>query len=256
MSLSYFDLSGRHALVTGASSGLGWHFASVLARAGARVSIAARRLERLESLAGEIADDGGEAVPVVMDVTDRASISAALDEVCARDGAPDILVNNAGVGGRARFLDYTPEDADRTFGANFRGVWDVGQITAQRMAAEKRRGSIINISSIMGFGLRAGAATYCVSKAAVVQMTRTWASDLAEHGIRVNSIAPGYFTTEMTGEFLQSDIGRKMVEGIPLKRVGKVEDLDGTLLLLASDRSSFMTGTTIVVDGGHLIAGV
>ena len=256
MSAAYFNLAGKRALVTGASSGLGAHFAQVLADAGARVFIAARRLDRLESLASEIADAGGEAVPVEMDVADRASVEAAIGAVAGRDGAPEILINNAGVGGRVPFLDVTPEEADRVFDVNFRGVWDVAQVAARHMVDQGIGGAIVNIASIMGFGLRAGASTYCVSKAAVVQMTRTMARELAEHGIRVNAIAPGYFATEMTGDFLASDIGKRLVEDIPLKRSGELKELDGALLLLASDRGSFMVGETIVVDGGHLVAGM
>jgi NAD(P)-dependent dehydrogenase (short-subunit alcohol dehydrogenase family) len=256
MSSAYFNLQGKRALVTGASSGLGAHFARVLAEAGARVFIAARRLERLESLAGEIADMGGDAVPVAMDVTDRASVESAFAEIAERDGAPEIVINNAGIGGRVPFLDVTPEQADGVFDTNFRGVWDVAQVAARHMAAQSIPGSIINISSIMGFGLRAGASTYCVSKAAVVQMTRTMACELAVHGIRVNSIAPGYFATEMTTDFLESEVGTAVIQDVPLKRSGRLEELDGALLLLASDRGSFMAGTTIVVDGGHLVAGM
>jgi NAD(P)-dependent dehydrogenase (short-subunit alcohol dehydrogenase family) len=256
MSLAYFALDGKLGLVTGASSGLGRQFARSLARAGVRVAIAARRMERLESLAGEIADEGGDAVPVAMDVTDRVSVEAAFADIAARDGVPEIVVSNAGIGGRAPFLDYTPEAVERTFDTNIRGVWDVGQVAAQHMVRAGIAGSIVNVASIMGFGLRKQAASYCVSKAAVVQMTRCMACDLAEHGIRVNAIAPGYFATEMTGEFLTSEVGMRMTGEIPMQRIGEPEDLEGALLLLASPRGSYMTGATIVVDGGHLVAGM
>lgn len=256
MSLDYFGLQGRRALVTGASSGLGQQFARSLARAGAEVVIAARRVERLEQLAADIAASGGRAVPLGLDVTDRASIEAGFAQLDADGGPPGIVVNNAGVGGKGDVGSYAPENVDRTFDTNIRGVWDVSEAAARRMIDNRIEGSIVNIASICGFTLEAGAASYNVTKAAVVQMTRSMARDLARHNIRVNAIAPGYFPSEMTEKYLRSEAGQAMTKTIPMGRAGRPEELEGALLLLSSPRGSYMTGETIVVDGGHLVAGV
>ena len=191
-----------------------------------------------------------------MDVNDRASISTGLDQFEAGLGAPDILINNAGVSGRAPFLEATEEQMSQVFDTNFKGAWAAGQETAKRMVAAGTGGAIVNTASILGFDIRAGVASYATSKAAVVQLTKAMALELAPHKIRVNAIAPGYFETELTSDFLQSDAGRELVAGIPMGRIGRYEELDGALLLLASPKGAFMTGTTITVDGGHLIRGI
>ena len=247
-----FDLSGRTALVTGASSGLGRHFARILAVHGATVALAARRIERLDALADEIRAAGGTACPVRMDVTDADSVAAGLD--AARDalGVPDILVNNSGIARPATTLDVTEDDWAGVVGTNLEGAWRVAQGTARRMVDAERPGTIINVLSILAFGVARGLGSYAASKAGLLQLTRTMAMELARHRVRVNAIAPGYVLTEMNREFFASDAGRAMIEHIPQRRIGDPSELDGALLLLASDASTYMTGSTIVIDGGHL----
>ena len=247
-----FDLSGRTALVTGASSGLGRHFARILAVHGATVALAARRIERLETLAGEIRDAGGTACPVRMDVTDADSVAAGLDAVRDALGVPDILVNNSGIARPATTLDVTEDDWAGVVGTNLEGAWRVAQGTARRMVDAERPGTIINVLSILAFGVARGLGSYAASKAGLLQLTRTMAMELARHRVRVNAIAPGYVLTEMNREFFASDAGRTMIEHIPQRRIGDPSELDGALLLLASDASTYMTGSTIVIDGGHL----
>lgn len=251
--MSWFDLSGNVALVTGASSGLGAHFARVLAEHGAQVVLAARRIERLETLAAEIRAGSGQALPLALDMADPAQFPPALARIEEALGPVDILVNNAGLAGTHGFLDAPPGETAQVFAVNQTAVWDLSQSVARRLADLKRPGSIINISSITGLRAVGGAASYAVSKAAVAHMTRIQALELSRHGIRVNAIAPGYFETELTGDFLASDAGDKLRKRIPMKRTGRLEELDGLLLLLASRRGSFMTGAVIPVDGGHLL---
>jgi 3-oxoacyl-[acyl-carrier protein] reductase len=247
-----FDLSGEVALVTGASSGLGARFARVLAAQGAKVVLTARRKDRLEIQKRLIAESGGDAAVVCLDVTDRIAIPSAFDAAEAAFGPVTILVNNAGLGHGATFLDTETAIWDRLREINVDGVWFVGREGARRMIANAIKGSVINISSILGFRIK-DAAAYSVSKAAVVQMTNAMAIDLAPHGIRVNGIAPGYFQSEMTSDFLSSEAGKATIDRIPQRRSGGPGDLDGALMLLASRKASgFMTGSTIVVDGGHM----
>jgi NAD(P)-dependent dehydrogenase (short-subunit alcohol dehydrogenase family) len=254
MTTSMFSLAGRTALVTGASSGLGRHFAKVLAAAGASVAIAARRVDRLDQLAGEISAAGGKAAAVAMDVTDPASVRAAFDAAQEALGPIGILVNNAGVPSHSWFLQTTEQEWRDVLAVNLDGVFRVGQEAARRMAASGQGGSIINITSILGFAVLKTLAPYSASKAAVISLTRSMALELARDRIRVNAIAPGYFATEINADFWQTDAGRKMIRSIPFGRLGRMEELDGPLLLLASDAGSFMSGTTITVDGGHLQA--
>ena len=247
-----FDLNGRTALVTGASSGLGRHFARTLAVHGAAVALAARRVERLEALAEEIRDAGGTAYAVPMDVTDAGSVAAGLDGAQDALGVPDILVNNSGIARPATTLEVSEADWAGVVGTNLEGAWRVAQGTARRMVDAGRAGSIINVLSILAFGVARGLGSYAASKAGLLQLTRTMAMELARHQVRVNAIAPGYVLTEMNREFFASDAGQAMIEHIPQRRIGDPSELDGALLLLASDASAYMTGSTIVVDGGHL----
>lgn len=251
-----FSLIGKTALVTGASSGLGWHFAQVLAGAGAKVAIAARRTDRLEALASEIASAGGTAYPVALDVTNGASISAAFDAAEAALGPVSILINNAGLSTQSGFLKVTAQEWRDTMSVNLDGVFAVGQAAAARMAKAGNGGAIINIASIMGYANAKTLSPYCASKAAVVSLTKSMALELARDRIRVNAIAPGYFSTEINAGFTETEGGKKMVARIPMRRFGDLPDLDGPLLLLASDAGGFMTGSIITVDGGHLLVGV
>ena len=245
-------MGGKTVLVTGASSGLGRHFAQVLAGAGAKVAVAARRVEKLESLAAEIADAGGSAVAVGMDVTDRSSVTAALDEVTSESGVPEVLINNAGIATGAGDLDVTDADWHKVLDTNLEGTWIVAQETAKRMK-DAGGGNIVNTASILGIRVSAGVAPYAISKAGVIQMTKVLALELARHQIRVNALAPGYIETDLNQDFLNSDPGQAMIKRVPMRRCGRVQDLDGPLLLLASDASSYMTGAVIPVDGGHLV---
>ena len=248
-----FDVSGRLALVTGASSGLGRHFARVLSAGGARVILAARRVDRLEALAAEITAAGGEALAVAMDVTDAGSVQAALDTVLAHFGEPaDIIVNNSGLSREDWFTSMREEDFDLVMATNVKGVWLVARAFAGALVKAGKPGSMVNIASVAG--IRAGhtLAAYCASKAACEHLTKVMALEMGRYGVRVNALAPGYFSTEINDEFLRSDEGQKMVKRVPMRRFGEHEELSGPLLLLASEAGSYMTGTTIVVDGGQL----
>lgn len=250
----FFELEGKTALVTGASSGLGAHFARRLAAAGCIVGIAARRQDRLQQLADTITQDGGTAMVLPLDVRDEDAIATSLSALGARHGTPSIIVNNAGIAVPQGFLNATAMDTANTIAINQTAVWQVAQQGAKAMIDAGIAGSIINIASIAGIGQLGGAAAYGVTKAAVVQMTKLQAQELARYNIRVNAIAPGYFATDMNASFLKSEAGQTLINGIPMRRTGTADELDGVLLLLASDRSSFMTGSIIPVDGGHLVA--
>jgi len=244
------DLSGKTAFITGASSGFGAQFARVLAANGAEVIAAARRVDRLEALVSGIGATGGTARAMALDVSDPDAVKAAFAEV----GAVDILVNNAGVAGASRSIDTPEEEWRWVFDVNAHGVFRVAQAAAREMIAAGRGGSIINIASITALRAASGSAAYASSKAAVAHLTRLLALDWARHGIRVNAIAPGYFRTEINDDFLDSDYAAAMVKRIPMRRTGEMGELDGALLLLASDAGSYMTGTCITVDGGHVVS--
>ncbi|MEM1035518.1 MAG: glucose 1-dehydrogenase [Pseudomonadota bacterium] len=247
-----FDLGGKVALVTGASSGLGKHFAGILAQARAKVVLAARRLDRLEALAAEIEAAGGEALSVAMDVTDTGQIQAGLEATIERFGGPaDIIVNNSGLSRENWFTRMDEADYDLVMDTNVKGVWLVARTFAGALAKAGKPGSMINIASVAGLRVGHTMAAYCASKAACDHMTRAMAIEMARYGVRVNAIAPGYFKTEINDDFLDSDEGEKMRKRIPMRRFGQHAELSGPLLLLASDAGSFMTGSTIVVDGGH-----
>jgi NAD(P)-dependent dehydrogenase (short-subunit alcohol dehydrogenase family) len=249
-----FPLAGKCALVTGASSGLGRHFAVTLAAAGAAVAVGARRLDRLQALAAEIGAAGGVAHPIVLDVTDATSVVTAFDEAEAALGPLDILINNAGVPSGSWFADTTDEEWRRVLDVNLDGVFRVGREAAKRMIDRRAGGAIVNIASVLGLGVLKTVAPYATSKAAVIQLTKTMALELARHRIRVNALAPGYIETELNADYLSSDAGLRMIARVPLGRAGQLGDLDGPLLLLVSDAGRYMTGSVIVVDGGQTLA--
>lgn len=248
-----FRLDGRVALVTGASGGLGAHFATVLARAGARVVLAARRVEAAQGVADGIVAAGGLAHAVALDVTDSAGVRRCFDAVAAW-GVPDVLVNNAGVTVTRPLLEQTEADFDHVVGTNLKGAWLVATEAARRMAAAGRGGSIVNVASILGERVAGGVAPYAVSKAGLIQATRAMALELARHGIRVNALLPGYVVTPLNREFLEGEGGQKLRARIPSRRFGEPADLDGPLLLLASDAGRAMSGSTVVVDHAHLVS--
>ena len=252
--LSPFDISGRVALVTGASSGFGRHFADVLAQAGARVVLAARRTELVESARDEITAAGGQAMAVPMDVTDSVSIAAALDAVEAEFGVATIIINNAGITIPKLLLDLSDEDWKGVVQTNLNGVAFVTRESARRMKDAGVGGSVVNIASILAVREQQLLSNYAAAKAGVVQFTKVAALELAAHNIRVNAICPGYFATEMIREWLKTDDAKERLARVPSKRVGELHELNGPLLLLASDAGSHMTGAEIVVDGGHVLS--
>jgi len=247
-----FALDGEIALVTGASGGLGAHFAATLAAAGAAVVLTGRRVERLEEQAAAIAACGGRALPVAMDVTVEASVEAALVHAEDMLGPVTVVVNNSGIAAGGRALELEQADWSRVIDTNLGGAWRVARGAARRMRSAGVGGSIVNIASIYAFRVASGVAPYAASKAALVQLTRALALEWARHDIRVNAIAPGYVLTDINREFFASAAGEAMTTRIPQRRVGTPADLDGALLLLASSASAYMTGSVITVDGGHL----
>ncbi len=249
-----FDLGGQAALVTGASGGLGRHFAVTLARAGAKVALCARRADRLAEVAREIQAMDGRAVPIVMDVTDAASVRDGVAAAETELGSLGILVNNSGVADAgAPFLDQEEADWDRVIETNLKGAWLVAREVARHMARLGHGGRIVNIGSILGLRAAARVPAYAASKAGLVHLTRAMAVELARHSIRVNALAPGYVETDLNRAFLASPAGEAMMKRIPSRRFGRLDDLDGPLLLLASDASAYMTGAVITVDGGQSV---
>jgi 3-oxoacyl-[acyl-carrier protein] reductase len=249
-----FSLKSRVALVTGASSGLGQQFARALADNGAAVALVARRAERLAALKAEIEAKGGKAVAIAADVTDRAAMTRAFDEAEQAFGTVTILVNNAGVAQAAvRATDVSPEEWRRVLATDLDAVFYWAQEAARRMLAAQKQGAIVNIASVLGFGVAKGTAAYAVAKAAVIQTTKALAVELAFKGVRVNAIAPGWFVTEINDTYLESEAGQALKRDIPMGRFGEAGDLDGALLLLVSDAGRYMTGATLVVDGGQVV---
>ena len=252
------DLSGRVAMVTGASSGLGEQFARTLARAGAGVVLAARRLDRLKSLHAEIEAEGGDAHVVHLDVTDPDSIAAAVAHAETEMGVIDILVNNSGVSTTQRLVDVTPDDYDRMMDTNTRGAFFVAQAVAKRMIARSQGtapgtytgGRIVNIASMAGLRVLGQIGVYCMSKAAVVHMTRAMALEWGRYGINVNALCPGYIDTEINHRHWQTEAGQKLIAMLPRKRVGKPADLDAALMMLCANESHFVNGAIIAADDG------
>jgi NAD(P)-dependent dehydrogenase (short-subunit alcohol dehydrogenase family) len=249
--IDVFDLSGKLALVTGASSGLGAHFAAVLANAGSSVLLAARRVKALNQVATEIRKTApGRVVTLELDVTDPASIDAASEHLARLD----ILVNNAGVVRTAPALTHSEQDWDEVIDVNLKGVFLLAQAAAKAMQSSGNGGSIINVASVLGVRQALGVSSYAVSKAGVIQLTKVLALELARFNVRVNALVPGYFDTPLNRDFWRTESGKALIKRIPQRRLGNLFDLDGPLLLLASDASRFMTGSIVVVDGGHLVS--
>jgi len=250
-----FRLDGKTVFITGASSGIGKHCAIFLAQAGANVAIASRRIDQLQSVVDEITQLGSQAKVFEIDVTNKKSVAKCFDEL-AQWSLPTIVINNAGISINRKMLDQTEEDWDRVIDTNLKGCWLVATEAARRLAAANTLGNIINIASILGERVIGGVAPYVISKAGVVQLTKVMALELARHQIRVNALLPGYVITDLNREFLLSEAGQKILARIPSRRFNNLEDLNGPLLLLASDASKAMTGATIAVDGGHLVSGL
>jgi NAD(P)-dependent dehydrogenase (short-subunit alcohol dehydrogenase family) len=250
-----YNFDGKIALITGASSGLGARFAKVLAKAGAQVVLASRRIERLKELRAEIEAEGGAAHVVALDVTDYGSIKSAVAHAETEAGPIDILVNNSGVSTTQRLVDVTPEDYAYVMDTNQRGAFFVAQETAKRMIARakgdpKKQHRIINIASVAGLRVLPQIGIYCMSKAAVIHMTKSMAVEWGRYGINVNAICPGYISTEINAAHFESEHGQALINMLPRKRVGKPEDLDGLLLLLAADESHFINGAIVTADDG------
>lgn len=250
---SRFRLDGKLALVTGASSGLGQHFVSVLSAAGARVALAARREDKLQAMVKELAAAGLEARAFAMNVSDPSSVAQAFDAI-GTWGTPDIVVNNAGVTVTKPALEQTVQDYDQVLDTNLKGCWLVATEAARRMVASSQPGSIINVASILGERVAGGVAPYAISKAGVVQTTKALALELARYQIRVNALLPGYVVTDLNRDFLMSEAGGKLKARIPSRKFCELSDLDGPLLLLASDAGAAMSGSSIAVDGAHLVS--
>ncbi len=255
------DLSGRVAFITGASSGLGAQFARTLARAGAGVVLASRRVDKLKELRARIEGEGGDAHVIELDVTDHDSIKSAVAHAETEMGSIDILVNNSGVSTTQRIQDVTPEDYDFIFDTNVKGAFFVAQEVGKRMLARSRGaapgsftgGRIINIASMAGLKVLPQIGAYCMSKAAVVQMTRAMAMEWGKFGINVNAICPGYIDTEINHHHWQTEQGKKLIDMLPRKRVGQPQDLDALLIMLASDQSHFINGAVIAADDGFAV---
>jgi len=250
-----FSLDDKTTLITGASSGIGKHCALLLATAGAKVALASRRVAQLQSTVDEITKLGGHAKAFELDVTNKKSVVKCFDQVLEWS-IPTTIINNAGVSVNRKLLDQAEEDWDRVIDTNLKGCWLVATEATRRLVAANTPGNIVNIASILGERVIGGVAPYVISKAGVIQLTKVMALELARHQIRVNALLPGYVITDLNRDFLLSDAGQKILRRIPSQRFTNLEDLNGPLLLLCSDASRAMTGSTITVDGGHLVSGL
>lgn len=242
-----FRLDGKRVLITGASSGFGAHFGQVLAKQGATVILGARRVEKLEETAAAIRAAGGKAETVKLDVSSSASIAAAFVAM----GQVDVVINNAGINVEASATALTEADWDSVMDTNLKGMWMVSKEAITQWLKDKRPGNIINIASILGLRVASQLPVYTASKAGAVQLTKSLALDYARHNIRVNAICPGYFETDINRDWFRTEPGQKMIKRMPFRRLGNLPELDGPLLLLASDASSYMSGSIVVVDGAH-----
>ncbi|HUK57937.1 MAG TPA: SDR family oxidoreductase [Stellaceae bacterium] len=251
-----FSLASRSAIVTGASSGLGRHFAEVLSRAGASVALLARREHELRAAEAEIAAAGGRAAAIPCDVSDYASVRRAVAAAEERLGPADILVNNAGIAISKPLLEHDESDWDRTLDTNLKGAWLMSRELASLWIAARRPGRIVNIASLLALRTIRNVPAYAAAKAGLVHLTHTLAMELGRYGITVNAIAPGYFETDLNRAFLQSEVGKALVRRIPLGRSGEPPDLDGALLLLCSDAGAYISGAVLPVDGGHAVGAV
>jgi NAD(P)-dependent dehydrogenase (short-subunit alcohol dehydrogenase family) len=250
--LSRFSLEGRTAMITGASGTLGGRFAHVLAEAGASVVLAARRVEAMQALIPDLPHPDRHRA-LSMDVTDTGSV-AAVFETFGSAALPDILINNSGIANTAPALDETDADWSRVIDVNLNGARHVSVAFARNLVDASKPGAIINIASVLGFRQGGAVTSYAASKAALVQLTKQHALEWARHGIRVNALAPGYIETDINRDFFATKAGQTMIKRIPMGRLGQPDELDGAVLLLASDAGSFMTGSVITADGGHLVS--
>jgi len=252
--MQQFALQGKNIVITGASSGFGHHFAGVLADAGASVVLGARRVEKIQARVEEIIAAGGKALGVVLNVLDEESVRAFLDAAEEAFGPIDVIINNAGVeAGAKTYVTIDEDDWDYVLDTNLKSVWRMSKLYTERVIKSGQAGgNIINISSITAYRTIKGQFPYAVSKAALTKATEVMALEAARYGIRVNALAPGYILTDVSRLLLESERSDDFRKGIPMRRYGEFEDLNGPLLLLASDASSYMTGSTIVVDGGHI----
>jgi NAD(P)-dependent dehydrogenase (short-subunit alcohol dehydrogenase family) len=254
--LPSFDLDGQVALVTGASSGIGRHLALLLAAAGAKVALAARRADLLAEAAREIEADGGSAWPIALDVTHADSVAAAVAEAERALGPLTLLVNNAGVVVAKPALEHTEADWDYVLDTNLKGAWLMAREFARHLIDHGRPGRIVNIASVLGSRTIARLPSYCAAKAGLIHLTHVLAMELARHGILVNALAPGYVETDFNRDFFQTEAGKRLEARIPLRRVAQPDDLDGAMLLLASPAGAYITGAVIAVDGGHAVAAI
>ena len=247
-------LAGHTALVTGANGSLGRHFAQTLAKAGAGVAVTARRVDSLATVHASLETLGARVASIALDVTDPESVRDAFDRASSALGPVTIVVNNAGVAITKPLLDHTEDDWRQVIDVNLNGAWRVAQTAARQMVAHGRGGSIVNVASILGLRVASQVPSYASAKAGLIQLTKAMALELARHRIRVNALAPGYVETGMNRDFFASDAGQALIKRIPQRRIGAPDELDGALLLLASDAGSYMTGSVLAVDGGHLVS--